>query len=534
MPGTNATSPWRSTAALLRERAGDSGSREAVIDGAVRLSYATLATRVGEAARAFIASGIAKGDRIAIWGPNSHEWIVVALGAQAAGAVIVPINTRFRGQEALDIIARSGARLLFTLRGFLGTDYPALLREALTAASTPTRLEATVILRGEAETEVAWDAFLARGAAVSEAAALARETEVGPDDIADIMFTSGTTGRPKGAMLTHGQMLRTYAAVCELLDLRADDRYLIIAPFFHTFGYRFGFITTLIAGAAALPLAQFEVPEVLRLVERERVTLLPGPPTLFHSLLEHPERGSHDLSSLRLTLLGAANVPAALVRRLREELPFETIITGYGLTESCGVASICRRGDDAETVAGTSGCAFPGVELRVVDADGRECACGESGEVRLRGYNVMVGYLDDPAATAAAITPDGWLCTGDIGVMDERGYLRILDRLKDMYIVGGFNAYPAEIEGMLLKHPGIAQAAVVGMPDERLGEVGRAFVIRREGNKTTAEELIVWCRENMANFKVPRRIEFVDALPMNASGKVLKYELREPARKSGT
>ncbi|HZU79226.1 MAG TPA: AMP-binding protein, partial [Acidimicrobiales bacterium] len=287
-------------------------------------------------------------------------------------------------------------------------------------------------------------------------------------------------------------------------------------------------LACLMRGATLVPLPVFDVDRVLETIERERITVLPGPPTLYQSLLEHPRRHEHDLSSLRLVVTGAAVVPVELIRRLREELQVETVLTAYGLTESTGVVTMCRQGDAAETIAFTSGRAIPGLEVRVVDDGGRALAPGEPGEVVVQGYTVMSGYLDDEEATAETIDGEGWLHTGDIGVLDESGNLRITDRKKDMFIVGGFNAYPAEIEGALLRHPAVAQAAVVGVPDERLGEVGHAFVVPRAGFETAslADDIATWCRDEMANFKVPRRVEIVDALPVNASGKVLKTELR--------
>jgi acyl-CoA synthetase (AMP-forming)/AMP-acid ligase II len=261
-------------------------------------------------------------------------------------------------------------------------------------------------------------------------------------------------------------------------------------------------------------------------IPTEKITVLPGPPTLYMSLLAHPRRAETDLSSLRLAVTGAAVVPVELVRRMRGELGFDTVLTGYGLTETTGCATLCRAGDDAQTVATTSGRAMPGVEVAVVDDLGARVPEGAAGEVVIRGYNVMRGYWEDPAATKATIDDDGWLRTGDVGVLDARGYLKITDRKKDMFIVGGFNAYPAEIEAALAAHPAIAQVAVVGAPDDRLGEVGVAFVVARPGVSLAPDDLIAWSRDRMANYKVPRRVIVVDALPLNASGKVLKHELR--------
>jgi acyl-CoA synthetase (AMP-forming)/AMP-acid ligase II len=249
--------------------------------------------------------------------------------------------------------------------------------------------------------------------------------------------------------------------------------------------------------------------------------VLPGPPTLYQSILNHPEREKRDLSSLRLAVTGAAVVPVVLVERMRDELAFETVLTAYGLTEATGTVTMCTRDDDAETIATTSGRAIPDTEVRI-DADE-----GDPGEVLVRGYNVMLGYFEEPEETAKTIDDDGWLHTGDVGVMDDRGNVCITDRIKDMFVVGGFNAYPAEIEQVLSRHPAVSEVAVVGVPDERLGEVGRAYVVPRPKETVDVDEVVAWCRERMANYKVPRSVVVVDSLPRNASGKVLKFELRK-------
>jgi acyl-CoA synthetase (AMP-forming)/AMP-acid ligase II len=255
--------------------------------------------------------------------------------------------------------------------------------------------------------------------------------------------------------------------------------------------------------------------------------MLPGPPAIYQTILDHPDLASHDLSSLRLAVTGAAAVPVEMIRRMRSELTFRNIVTGYGLTESTGIATMCRHADDPETIATTAGRAIPGTEVKVVDDAGNELPAGEPGEVVIRGYHVMEGYYGDPGATAATIDDGGWLHTGDVGVFDEAGNLKITDRTKDMFIVGGYNAYPAEIENMIMRHPAVGQVAVVGIPDQRLGEVGKAFVVPRAPGGIDPDELIAWCRAEMANYKVPRAVEVLDALPLNASGKVLKYQLRE-------
>ncbi|MET9698881.1 FadD3 family acyl-CoA ligase [Streptomyces sp. NPDC006529] len=527
---------WGTIAALVRDAAARFGDREAVVDGRVRIGYAQLGERVERAAAACIAAGLEPGDRVAVWAPNTLEWIVSALGAVSAGAVLVPLNTRFKGAEAAYVLERSRARMLFVTGTFLGTSYVASLRRA--AADGPGRgplpglphLEHVVVLAEDApESFRTWKDFLAGGDGVTAAAVRARADSIRPDAPSDIIFTSGTTGSPKGAVITHAQTLRCYLVWSELAGLREGDRYLIVNPFFHTFGYKAGIIACLMRGAVMVPQPVFNVDTVLANVAAERISVLPGPPTLHQSILDHPARDHHDLSALRLVVTGAAVVPLRLVERLRGELRIGTVLTAYGLSEASGIVTMCRRGDPAESIAATSGRPIPGTEVMIADPEGRARAAGEAGEVWVRGHHVMRGYFEDPAETARAITPEGWLRTGDVGVRDADGNLRITDRIKDMFIVGGFNAYPAEIEQLLGLHPDIADVAVIGVPDPRLGEVGRAYAVRRPGSTLTADDLIAWSRREMANYKVPRSVEFVAELPRNASGKVLKTQLRARA-----
>jgi acyl-CoA synthetase (AMP-forming)/AMP-acid ligase II len=514
---------------MVRDAGQRFGDAEAVVEGDTRVGFATLSAMVDRAARALLAAGIEGGDRIAVWAPNSLEWIVAALAVTNAGGVLVPVNTRFRGPEAAYVLERSGARILFTVRGFLDTDYPALLAEAGVALPA---LEHTVVLSGEADsTSVAWDAFLERAEGATEAQLKTRVASIGPDDPSDVVFTSGTTGNPKGVVMAHGQTLRAYLAWCDWADLRTGDRYLIANPFFHIFGYKAGCLASLMRGATIVPVAVFDPGVVLDLVERERISVLPGPPTIYQALLDHPDRARHDLSSLRVAVTGAADIPVELIRRVREELPFERILTGYGLTEA-GTVTGSKPDDDFEHIATTVGVPWRGFEVRTVTETGADAPTGEPGEVLVRGETVMRGYLDDLEATASAIDPDGWLHTGDLGTFDADGYLRIVGRIKDMFIVGGFNAYPAEIENHLLRHPRIAQVAVIGVPDARLGEVGSAFVVLDAGPPVESSEIIEWARREMANYKVPRSVAFLDALPVNATGKVVKDDLRARATPS--
>lgn len=501
---------------------------QAVAADGVSWTFAELDARVGRAARALSASGVEPGERVAIWAPNRPEWIVASLAVYHSGAALVPLNTRLKGAEAAYILGRARVRRLFTVTGFLGIDYVGQLESAGAAEG----LDEIVILGGDDSARtagtVAWDTFLARADSpdAHEPDDATSAGNVAPDDISDVLFTSGTTGRPKGAMLRHGASTKAFSVWADLCQLREGDRYLVVNPFFHSFGLKAGILACLLRGATILPQAVLDVDVVLERIAAEGVSVLPGPPTLYQTLLEHPRLATSDHSSLRVAVTGAASVPVELVRRMRDELHFERVLTAYGLTESTGIATMCRAEDPPETVAHTSGRAIPGVEVAVVDEDGGQRPAGEPGEVVVRGYTLMAGYLDDPEATAAAIDGDGWLHTGDVGVLDDDGNLRITDRLKDMFIVGGFNVYPAEVEAAMLRHPAVSQVAVVGVPDERMGEVGTAFVVARRGAGVDPDALIAWCRGEMANYKVPRHVTLVDTLPLNASGKVLKYQLR--------
>ncbi len=491
----------------------------AVVDGDTSLTFAGLAEQSRRAARAFVAAGLQAGERFAIWAPNIHEWIWTAIGGQMAGGVLVPINTRYKGAEAGDILRRSRCKLLFTVTGFLDTNYPAML-----AGEPLEDLDRTVLLRGDDDACETLDQFIAPAVDISQSTLDRRMRELDGKAISDIMYTSGTTGAPKGVMSTHGQVVAIFETWSEAVSLTENDRYLIVNPFFHTFGYKSGWLACLLTGATALPEAVFDAGRILSRIESDAVTMLPGAPTVFQMLLAHEDLGNTDLGSLRCAVTGAATVPVQLVRDMKNVLGFDRVYTGYGLTE-CGVVSICRDGDDFETIANTAGRPISGIEVKVVDDEDNPVDAGDTGYIKVRGFNVMLGYLDDPQATAETISDDGWLDTGDIGWQDADGYLKITDRAKDMYISGGFNCYPAEIENLLLNHPAVSDVAVIGATDARMGEVGHAFIVRSAGAEVDADALIAWSRDNMANYKVPRRISFVEELPRNASGKVMKFLL---------
>jgi acyl-CoA synthetase (AMP-forming)/AMP-acid ligase II len=464
-----------------------------------------------------IDAGLAAGDRVAIWSPNTWHWVVACLATHYAGGVMVPLNTSYTASEAMDILTRTEATLLFASGEFLGTDKAASIdRDALPALRDLVRIP---IEKDDGN----WNEFIARGAAVAAEDVDARAAAVKPDDVSDILFTSGTTGRSKGVLCAHRQSLDAPAAWAECGKLTSDDRYLCINPFFHNFGYKAGILTCLQTAATLIPQLTFDPEQTMRAVQEHRITVLPGPPTIFSTLLDHPKRGDYDLTSLRFSVTGAAVVPVVLIERMQAELDIDIVLTAYGLTEASGFGTMCRADDDAVTVATTCGRPIADFELRIAGAD----APGETGEVLLRGPNVMLGYLDDPKATAAAIDSDGWLHTGDVGTVDDNGNLTITDRLKDMYICGGFNVYPAEVEQVLARLDGVAESAVIGVPDDRLGEVGKAFIVTKANVALDEETVIAFTKRHLANFKTPRSVEFLDALPRNPGGKVVKPLLRE-------
>ena len=513
------TNDPRTVPAALDRLAQQFPGHDALITDERSFTAAALRDEVHRAAAALIALGVEHGDRVAVWSPNTWHWVVACLAIHHAGAAMVPLNTRYTAEEARDILARTAAPVLFGMGRFLGHDRVADLDDrALPALQHIVRIP----IDAEGRADGTWDEFITRGS--DTGAVAARAGAVSPDDISDILFTSGTTGRSKGVLCAHRQSLSASASWAANGKITSEDRYLCINPFFHNFGYKAGILACLQTGATLIPHLTFDPLRALQAIEQHRITVLPGPPTIYQTLLDHPARGDYDLSSLRFAVTGAATVPVVLVERMQSELDIDIVLTAYGLTEANGMGTMCRADDDAVTVATTCGRRFADFELRIDSS-----TPGEAGEVLLRGPNVMLGYLDDPEATAAAIDADGWLHTGDIGAVDEAGNLRITDRLKDMYICGGFNVYPAEVEQVLARMDGVADAAVIGVPDERLGEVGRAFLVMRPGAELDEQSVIAYTREHLANFKIPRSVRFVDELPRNAGGKVVKAQLRELA-----
>jgi acyl-CoA synthetase (AMP-forming)/AMP-acid ligase II len=510
---------------VLSARAPQLGARAAIVDVDRTLTYDELLTEVRGVAAAFLARGVERGDRVAIWAPNQWRWVVAAIGAQLAGATLVPLNTRYKGIEASYVLDRTEPKVLLMVGRFLGEDYPRLLADA---GWGPPASTTVVMIDDSATAGTTFRELLAGGRLIDDDAVTERAAQLGPDDPSDVLFTSGTTGRPKGVVTDHGQNLHAYYDWSTLAGMREGDRYAVIPPFFHAFGYKVGWLSSLMHGMTMYPHASLDVDVLTRQIAEEGINIVPGPPTLFHTLLDR-EAEIAGRATLRLAIIGAATIPPVLVRRMKEELGFERVTTCYGLTEATGVATISREEDPLDLVLTTAGRAVPDVEVAVLDEGDPEPRQVGGGEIVVRGYNIMRGYLTASGLGPAPVDASGWLHTGDVGTLDERGYLRVTDRKNDLYVVGGFNVSPAEVEKTLAEHPDVEQVAVIGVPDQRLGEVGMAFVVARQPGRADADLLIAWCRTRLANFKVPRLVRFVTELPRNATGKVVKGELRRQA-----
>jgi acyl-CoA synthetase (AMP-forming)/AMP-acid ligase II len=512
---------------LLRDGARRHGDRPAIIDGATTLGYRELEATAHRVGAALLAHGVRPGDRVAVWSPNRWEYAATFLGAQCVGASLVPLNTRYKGHEAHEVLARSRAGTLVVARGFLGTDHLRMLTDA--GAEIAPGSDAVwpglpglhlVVDLGEGGAGdlpgpvLGWTDLLASADRCKPGALRSAMDEVTSETVCDILFTSGTTGSPKGVVSTHAQSVGAALAWAAGAGLTPEDRYAVVNPFFHSFGYKAGVLASLSAGAAVLPVETYDAVSLMELIQEQRVTVLPGPPTLFLGLLHHPRLADFDLSSLRFATCGATAVAETLFDDMVAVLGFDEVKQAYGLTE-CVVVTMSRDGEPLAHVRGTTGPPVPGLEVRL----------GGDDEILVRGALVMQGYFEDPDETTRAIDADGWLHTGDVGRVDEHGCVTIVDRIKDLVIVGGFNVSPVEVEHVLARHPAVAESAVVGAPDERMGAVCHAYVVLRPGHAVGPDELTPWLRERLANYKVPRLVTVVDELPRNAAGKVLKTAL---------
>jgi fatty-acyl-CoA synthase len=496
--------------------------REALVDvpSGRRWTYAEFDAAVGELARGLLAAGVGKGDRVGIWAVNCPEWVLVQYATARIGAVMVNINPAYRAHEVAYVLRQAGISLLIASLAHKGSDYRALVEQV--------RADCPVLRAVHHIGDASWDALLARTAPEEEIAA--RERELSCDDPVNIQYTSGTTGFPKGATLTHHNILNNGYFVGELLGYTERDRICVPVPFYHCFGMVMGNLAATTHGATiVIPAPSFEPAATLRAVQQERCTSLYGVPTMFIAELNLPDFAAYDLSSLRTGIMAGSPCPVEVMKRVVAEMHMAEVSICYGMTETSPVSTQTRRDDDLERRTGTVGRVMPHVEVKVVDpVSGVTLPRGEAGELCTRGYGVMLGYWDEPEKTAEAIDTGRWMHTGDLAVMGDDGYVRIAGRIKDMIIRGGENVYPREIEEFLYGHPKIADVQVVGVPDERYGEEILACVIPRDpADPPTLDEVTAYCRERLAHYKIPRRIAVLDAFPMTVSGKVRKVELRE-------
>ncbi|MCH0542692.1 AMP-binding protein [Streptomyces sp. MUM 203J] len=498
--------------------------REALVDvpSGRRWTYAEFGGAVDELARALLASGVAKGDRVGIWAVNCPEWVLVQYATARIGAIMVNINPAYRVHELVYVLNQAGVSLLVASLSHRTSDYRALVEEARDRCPA---LRETVYI-GDAS----WDAFVARATPEPAPELAAREAELSCDDPVNIQYTSGTTGFPKGATLSHHNILNNGYFVGETIGYSEQDRICLPVPFYHCFGMVMGNLAaTSHGGCVVIPAPSFDPGATLRAVQQERCTSLYGVPTMFIAELNLPDFATYDLSSLRTGIMAGSPCPVEVMKRVVAEMNMAEVSICYGMTETSPVSTQTRRDDDLERRTGTVGRVLPHVEVKIVDpVAGVTLPRGEAGELCTRGYGVMLGYWDEPQKTAEAVDAGRWMHTGDLAVMREDGYVRIVGRIKDMIIRGGENVYPREIEEFLYAHPKIADVQVVGVPDERYGEEILACVIPRDpADPPTHEEVTAYCRGSLAHYKIPRRVEVLEAFPMTVSGKVRKIELRE-------
>jgi len=510
--------------ANLRATAARHGDREALVvpHQGYRATYDQLLEQVGLAARGLMARNIGKGDRVGIWSPNRYEWTIVQYATAQIGAILVNINPAYRSHELEYSLNQSGCRLLIHSGGFRTTDYRAMVAEV--RGRCP-ELEQSLVLDDE------WDLLLADAERISADELAAREAQLGFDDPINIQYTSGTTGFPKGATLSHHNILNNGFFVGEGLDLTEQDRVCIPVPFYHCFGMVLGNLACTTHGACmVIPGEAYDPLACLQAVEAERCTALYGVPTMFIGELDHPRFAEFDLRTLRTGIMAGAPCPVEIMRRVIAQMHMPQITIMYGMTETSPVSTQTKIGDPLEKQVGTVGRIHPHVEVKIIDPDsGLVVERGVTGEICTRGYSVMLGYWNNPEATAAAIDASRWMHTGDLGVMDEDGYLNIVGRIKDMIIRGGENVYPREVEEFLYGHPDISDVQVIGVPSEKYGEEVMAWVRLREGASLTGEELTAHCKGKIATFKIPRYWKFVDGFPMTVTGKIRKVEMREAA-----
>jgi fatty-acyl-CoA synthase len=525
----------RTLSQVLRDTTRKFPERAAILDpGGSRLTYAELDAQVDRLARGLLDLGVGKGEKVGLWMPNVPEWVIAYFAVARIGAVVVPMNTRYKTHEVEYILDNSEATTLFAVDSFVGIDYVSMIGDVRDRLPNLKH----VIIAGEPGPEMLrLEEVVDRGAARLDDRMLAdREAECRPEENVFILYTSGTTGNPKGAMLSHHNIARNAEQVTEVLKTTQEDVFLLAVPFFHCFGCVMGVAGAITWGASMVPVQVFKAAEALELVERFGVSVLYGVPTMFVLELEENRKGkmdgtNYDIATLRTGIMAGAPCPVEVMKGTMQELHCNVSIA-YGLTEASPVITMTRFDDSLERRVETVGRPLAGIEVKIVDDDFQALPTGSAGELACRGYNVMMGYYKMPEKTAEVIDTEGWLYSGDLATVDEEGYVRIVGRKKDMLITGGFNVYPAEIEEYLFTHPKVLNVSVIGVPDDVFGEVAAAYVIPRQGVEVDSQELVDYCAKEIANFKVPRYVVVVDEFPMTQSGKIQKFRLRELAKEA--
>jgi len=526
----------RTLSQVLRETTERYPERQAILDpSGMTLTYAELNAQVDRLARGMLERGVAKGDKVGLWMPNIPEWVVAYYAIARIGAVVVPMNTRYKTHEVEYILNDSEATTLFAVDAFVGIDYVPVIEEI--RENLPNLKHVIIVGRETGEAMDRFDEVVVCGAERLADDKLAdREASCEPTENVFILYTSGTTGNPKGAMLSHHNIAKNAEQVTEVLHTSEEDVFLLGVPFFHCFGCVMGIAGSITWGASMVPMQVFKPREALELVERFGVSVLYGVPTMFVLELEENRKGkddgsSYDVSTLRTGIMAGAPCPIEVMKGTMEELHCNVSIA-YGLTEASPVITMTRFDDSIERRVETVGRALDGIEVKIADDDHAPVPTDDMGELACRGYNVMMGYYKMPDVTAEAIDAEGWLYSGDLATMDAEGYVKIVGRKKDMLICGGFNVYPAEIEEYLFTHPKVQNVSVIGMADDVFGEVAAAYIIPRDGVTIDPREIVDYCVGEIANFKVPRYVEILDEFPMTQSGKIQKFKLREIAKEA--
>jgi fatty-acyl-CoA synthase len=527
---------------LVAERRPDD---EALVyaDRNLRYTYREFREVVERCARALMALGLEKGDHVSVWGQNVPEWVILQFATGKVGAVLVTVNPAYKSSELEYVLDQSDSAALFLTKGVKGADFLGILGQAVPDLADATAgdlsvenlpyLRHVVLMGSDAPGGLpimSFEEFMEQGERVSAEELRERQDSLDAEEVINMQYTSGTTGFPKGVQLTHANIVKNAFYIGECMKLGPEDRVCIPVPFFHCFGCVLGTLNTVTHEGTMVPVETFDAEKVLQAVHQERCTAVLGVPTMFIAELEHPDFEEYDTSSLRTGIMAGSPCPMEVMKQVVDVMGASEITIAYGQTESSPVITQTRTDDPLELRVSTVGRALPDTEVRIVSVEtGEDCAPGEQGELWTRGYLVMKGYYKMEDRTAEVIDEDGWLHTGDLAVMDENGYVRITGRAKDMIIRGGENVYPREIEEFLYTHPDISDVQVYGVPDEKYGEQVAAAIKKRQGSDLTEEDVKEYCRENIARYKVPHYVDFVEDYPMTASGKIQKYKLREAA-----